>query len=464
MKRNLLLLAMAGAFGMALLASASRALATCPTGSTGTQLNGNYAIKVVGAKTDLDDSSGDPVPAPIAGIGVIAADGACDITGGEFIYNDDETFTSPTTVGSGGPAAFSGSLTANIVAGTGSPATNSNYYFNVNNAGVLTLVDSASGNTFQFAIAFETGNTAFRGARLNPGDPLGITGELQAGVTLAQFENPSSILFDGIESNDVSYSYLGLGSFPVELASLEHLDPETNTVIEGGGNTFWNNDNGYYDGGQTLPSGGGPLNCDFHQTVVSGPSTADGTQVTNSVFNNDFSCPFSGLDLYVSTVVWGSANQYSYDMITGFVTGLGPLQVPVGTGTGGKVTATGTDHLSAASVTLTASVSNPNPSTTLTITNDSAEPLDYTGLTLSSGLSDVTITGGTCNTTGADVPANGVLSGPGSCTIILTDSGASCTTTGPNFQSGTLEINGNDHAFATGTQTSTGLTIPVTCK
>ncbi len=82
MKRNFLLLGLAGAFGMALLGSASKALAQCATGTVGTQLNGNYAIKVLGAQVDFG-TAGDPAPAPLAGIGVFNADGACDITGGE---------------------------------------------------------------------------------------------------------------------------------------------------------------------------------------------------------------------------------------------------------------------------------------------------------------------------------------------------------------------------------------------
>jgi hypothetical protein len=514
MKRNFLLLALTGAFAVAILANATRALATCPVigglQTVGTQLSGNYAIKVTGAQTDTQMCSysgnmcPDPTPVPISGIGVINTDGACDVTGGEFIYNDGSSFTGPANYGYG--PTFQGSLTANIVAGTGSPATNSNYYFNSNNQGVLTLVDSASGNTFEFAITYESGNTAFRGARLNPGDPLSITGELQPAVETTDFDNPSSIIFE-LEGTGV---YSGTGYFSIEVTQAEHLDPETNTIQEGGGGIFWNLDNGYYFFSQTAPLGGGPLVWDFHQTILSGPSNTDGTQTALWTMNNDFvnfnqgnTAP--GDLVQISSVVWGSSNQYQWAMR---FNSNDPFYADVGIGTGGKVTAAGTDHLSAYSVALTSSVSNPNPSATLTLTNDSVEPLDLTGLTLSAGLTDVTVasypdqvctgwnlpvaccTGsgtGTCTvadctgtntpfagctgagtglltTCGGDVPPNNVLFGPGTCTITLVDSGTSCTTTGANDQTGTLEIVGNDHVFAGGTQTSAGLTIPVTCK
>lgn len=169
MKRNFLLLGLAGAVAMALLGSASKAIAQCAAGTVGTQLNGNYAIKILGAQMD-GGTPGDPTPAPIAGIGVFHADGACDITGGELIYNDNGTFTGPTTDPSPltSITAFTGSLSANI-----DPAS-SFYFFNSNNQGVLVLSDSVSGNVFAFGIAMALGNAEFRGARINGTGQSGV--------------------------------------------------------------------------------------------------------------------------------------------------------------------------------------------------------------------------------------------------------------------------------------------------
>ena len=96
MKRIYLLFALAGAFGMTVMGSASSVWAACPAGTVGTQLNGNYAVKIVGALTDTGTpATGDPQPKPLAAVGVFDADGNCDITGGELIVNKDGSIDGP---------------------------------------------------------------------------------------------------------------------------------------------------------------------------------------------------------------------------------------------------------------------------------------------------------------------------------------------------------------------------------
>ena len=68
MKRSLLFFAVAGVFGIGLLGSGSAAGQTRP--SCGTQLDGNYAIKINGARSDTGTpATGDPQPIPIAAVG-----------------------------------------------------------------------------------------------------------------------------------------------------------------------------------------------------------------------------------------------------------------------------------------------------------------------------------------------------------------------------------------------------------
>jgi hypothetical protein len=114
MKRLFLSFTLSSAFVMALLASAPRAMAACTAGTIGAAINGNYAIKIVGAKVDNDFVTGaaDPSPNPIVGVGVIAVDGDCDVTGGELIINDGGTITGPAhdAAPRSQIVAFSGSL------------------------------------------------------------------------------------------------------------------------------------------------------------------------------------------------------------------------------------------------------------------------------------------------------------------------------------------------------------------
>ena len=91
MKRNFLLLALAGAFALALLGSAPNASAQgCPAGTTNGGLTaGTYAIKILGSVTDtgacLPSSCLDPTPTAIQGLGVLVLDGTCDVIAGELI-------------------------------------------------------------------------------------------------------------------------------------------------------------------------------------------------------------------------------------------------------------------------------------------------------------------------------------------------------------------------------------------
>ncbi len=469
MKRNSLLLALAGAFAMALLGSASKALAQCAAGTVGTQLSGNYAIKVLGAQVDFG-TPGDPAPAPIAGIGVFNADGSCGITGGEFIYNDDGNFTGPGTDPGplAGITAFTGSLSANI-----DPAS-SFYYFNSNNQGVLVLSDSASGNVFAFGIAMASGNAEFRGARINgtgpgiaavphanissgppsipnssPGDPVSIVGEKQAAVTDAQFQNPVAINFDGVSGGVNGAGPYGLGYIPVSGQVQVNAG-----FVDGGGNLFYNYNGGTIDGSPIL--GGRAFVCDFTETFLSTPSTVDGTENTEAVFNGDFGCVLSGMDNETSSVLWGSANQYAFVMTTG---AYGAPYTGISIGQADKSTIAGLDH----AVGSLLSIKSATPKT-LTITNDTAEPLNITSIAGSGGAftSGAVTIGGTCPNPG-DVPSNNVLNGPGSCTVVLSDSGVSCDTINSSCTDGANDVASACTAAATPYPCCTSAGKGVTC-
>src|ERR1700722_6176319 len=133
MKRSFLVLALVGA--MSLFGSASWALAAgCPAGVLGTQLSGNYAVKVQGAVTDNGSCAGgstcpDPTPSAIAGIGVLHFDGACAIDGGDFIYSvqGGSGITSPAPINlAGAPFVPNFSGTTSGANDTGSYGFNSN--------------------------------------------------------------------------------------------------------------------------------------------------------------------------------------------------------------------------------------------------------------------------------------------------------------------------------------------------
>ncbi len=483
MKRNFLTLALAGALVMA-FAGASQAVAACPAGTTnGGVLAGNYAVRIQGYQTDDGLCFGgptcpDPTPAPIAGLGVVAINGACAITSGELIYDNAGTITAPTTINiNGAPQvpAFSGTMTG---ADTGSAV------FNLNNSGVLTLTDTPSGNTWVFGVTSEAGGSEIRGALMSPGNPLTIVLERQkSGITIPTFISTIGLDFDW--GTGFPGQGTGVGGGAIQTEVLEHLDPETGTVLEGCGSIFFNVDNGYDStfgpGVQLLPPGGGGLVCDFHEVLISAPSLTDGTQNTDAALNGDYGCPLSPAHFENASVVWGAVNQYAWVLTTG---SNGNATTGVSMGTAGRAVAPGTNHMSAGTAVLVASNANLHPTTTLTLTNASGEPLDYSGLSLS-GVPDVTISGGTCVAAGGDVAAwNPIIGLPSSCTIILQDSGAQCTSSvntlckkaGSPYtccsglgagtcvtETGTLEIGGNDHTITATTQTGTGATVVVKC-
>lgn len=453
MKRNFLTLALVGACSLALLGSASKALATCAPKVSDLPA-GNYAFLITGAVTDLS-VAGDPAPQPIAAIGVFHSNGACDVTGGEMIENIGGTFSGPATIipGAQPVLGFSGSLSANVVGG---------YNYNTDNTGILVLVDTSTGETFQFGVANEIGNTEARGDRINAGDPVSILIEKQATVTLAQFGfsalgTNSALSIGGLGE---PASLLGLGYGATAGTVSENLDPETGTTYKAGGDLFYNNNNGVIGGSQAFPPGA--FVCDFNQTLTSTPSTVDGTQNLNASFISAFGCPLSGAANETSSVLWGTGNNRAFILVTG---GNGTTYHGVAAGTAGASLAS-LDTITASTI-MVATVSVPHPSKTITITNGRGRPLNIASFSLSN-LPDVTITGGTCTTPEA-VPSNNALipavfpAGTNTCTVILTNSGPSCNT-GANLEVGTLNVNGNDHTIISCTQTATGCTAKVTCE
>jgi hypothetical protein len=482
MKRNFSLLTLAAA-GAWLLAAAP-AFATCPAGFTGTALNGTYAVRIEGFVTDtgacLTDNCPDPTPKSEGGFGVITADGACDITGGDIIFSVQGStsgiggggITAPTTFPELGPIpTFSGTASSANDVGT--------YQFDSNSTGTVAIHDIPSGNTWVFGVVSELGNTEMRGARVNPGDPLNILIEKQATVTAAQFLNQDALTFDAAGGGTAGGA-LGVGFDAVSVAVTEHLDPETSTTPEGGGTIFFNVDNGYdstvVPGVQVIPPGGGALVCDFHQTILA-QHLGDGTQLSNASVNSDYSCPLGGAAFTTATVLWGSSNGNAF---AGTVGTNGTASPALALGQANRAIIPGAP-IAGASV-LVASVSNPHPSHTVTVTNSATEPLDWTSLSLSS-VPDVTIelnnsctaagtpyacctgnitgTCGTCPTVG-DLAAFNPLFPKPTCTIVLQDTGATCTTGAPEV--GTLNFNGADHAMTGAAATATAETYSVKCQ
>ncbi len=484
MKRNFSLLTLAAA-GMWLLAAAP-AFATCPAGFTGTALAaGTYAVKIEGFVTDTGACSGgstcpDPTPKSEGGFGTIKSDGACDIIGGDIIFGiqGGSGITSPATFPELGPIpTFGGTASSANDVGT--------YQFDSNSTGEIVIADTPSGQTWAFGIQAELGNTEFRGARINPGDPLVILIEKQAAVTAAQFLNQDAVTFDAAGGGSAGGA-LGVGFDAVGVSVTEHLDPETGTTAEGGGTIFFNVDNGYdstvIPGVQVIPPGGGALVCDFHETVLqqNAGSGQDGTQLTNASVNADYSCPLGGAAFTTASVLYGSSNGNAFIATVGTN---GTASPALAIGEASRAIIPGAP-IGGASV-LVASVSNPHPSHAVVVTNSATEPLDWTslGITVSSGPADVTIeqnssctgagapyacctgTGtGTCGTCPAigDLAAFNPLFPKPTCTVLLVDSGATCTTGTPEV--GTLNFNGADHAMTGATASATAENYSVKCQ
>jgi hypothetical protein len=482
MRQGYLLFALASAFGMALIGSASKAMATCSAGTVGAAIDGNYAIKIVGAEVDTG-AAGDPTPNPSVGVGVIAVDGACDVTGGELIFNDGGTITGPAHDASprNEVVAFSGSLSANISAGT-------SYNLNTNNTGFLTLTDTTGGmnggNPVTFGITVESGGAEFRGVRTNGGTaagsppandaPLTILGERQGSatpgtpaLTTATFENPFAISCDSVGTTS---SGLGFGYQPLSGTVQEHpFPPVGSTRIVINSNLWFNNNGGTINGSTIVDPDGGAYLCDLGGDIIGAPSVVDGTQNTDALFEKQFGCPIAA-NSDSSWVLWGSSYQNAFTITTGVQTpGNGYVPVTsVSSCTAGKTIVGGTDHLVPGAVTV-----HSTGTETITITNDSPVPLDYASISLSSALSGfVTITGGTCTTSAGSIPSNNLAFGPGSCTIFLADTGTPCTATGadhiagsatPGSGVGTLTVALNDHAIVGGTEDASGDEVAVTC-
>jgi hypothetical protein len=501
MKRNLLL-TMAAA-GMWLLGSVP-AFAACPTGLSGTQLAaGLWTIKIEGFKTDTGGAATDPDPQSEGCFGVIQSDGACDIAAGDIICAFNNTITAPTTIG--GIPAFAGTVSGARDVGQ--------YSFNSNNTGSLTIIDAPSGKTMSFGIVAGLGNSVMQGASIFSGgsslaDPLILTVQKRdQTITAAQFASATSVAFDPA-GGGVGGNGLGKGFDAVGVATEQHLDPETGSTQEGGGTIFFNVDGGYdsdvVPGVQIFPSS---LICDFHSTLLQQNTGAgqDGTELTSAALDGDYGCPLAGAAFQTASVLYGTTNSSAYVATTGSA-GAAAHGLAIANGT--KAIMAGSD--TGAGVVLVASPTNQHPTKTITVTNGSTEPLDWTNVTIN-GVADVTATTNTqtqnsqctgagtpaacctgatmgfcspLNCTGANTPFVG-CTGPGTalcptsgdlaawnpvatgavkptCTIIFTDSGATCTTGSPEI--GTWELVGGDHTMITGTPNGTGITFSLKCS
>ncbi len=415
MKRNFLLLTLAGAFSMALLASASKALAQCA------QMNGNYAFKIVGGEIDTSTTGGNPSPVGMSGIGVFSASG-CAVTGGEIIMSDATNFiAAPQLLNWGlGPLVpgFKGTL-------TGSNITGGSYAFATASSGVVTLTfDTLPSGTasYTFAVSATAGSNALalppemRGVRIDPGDILTIQIEQQAVVSAAEFYNPIAFTFEadgggfpgglfGVGTSGIN-GELALGKDPIGINSRNN-----GTGLFGGGNLFWNSNDEYFVDSASLNPGiitpadlslpGGAFFCDLVYAPIAAPSTVDGTLNGGSAFESEFSCPAAGALFETSLVLWGPRN------VDGFVITTGENAAAYA----GAATATTAKTTAPLEATLTpggaVALNSGSPTATLTLTNVSPAPMLDSSVTVVSNVnktnvvgfgSDVTITGGTCLT------------------------------------------------------------------
>lgn len=457
MKRNFLTLALVGACSLVLAASAGAvAIAACPAGKVSDLPAGNYAILITGAQTDTTGTGVDPAPQPIAAIGVFASDGLCDVTGGELIEDTGGVFS--------GPAVIIASVPP--VVGFGGSNLIGSYEYNADNTGTLALFDTSTGELFAFGVANEVGNTEARGDRINPGDPVSILIEKQASpVTPAQFGASALGMNSALNISGVAEGGpLGKGYGATAGTVSENLDPETLTSFIAGGDLFYNNNNGWIAGaGQFIPPGGGAFVADFNEFLTSAQSLADGTQNTDAVFTSAFGNPLAGAHDETSSVLWGTGNNRAFILVTGVGTGTFP---GVSSGVAGASLAS-IDTVTP-TATLVANAGNPHPSATITIKNGRGRPLNIASFSLSGTLPDVTITGGTC-TSPESIPSNNALipsvfpAGTNTCTVIVTDTGASCTPAGPLHEVGTMTLVGNDHTIVSCTQNAVGCTMNINC-
>ncbi len=448
MKRNFLLLTLAGAFSMALLGSASKASAQYA------QMNGNYAFKVVGGEVDTSTTGGNPSPVGISGIGVFAANGAGSITGGEIILSDAQTFVAaPQFLNYGfGPVVpgFKGSLSSsNITGGT--------YGFSSASTGVLTLTFNTlpSGTqSYTFAISADTGNGEFRGVRVDPGNILTIQIDAQPAVTAKEFLNPIQFTFEA-EGGGFPGGLFGVGSSGINGELALAADPiginarNNGTGLLGGGNLFWNSNDEYFVDSVNLNPGvitpadlslpGGAFFCDLIYAPYATPSTVDGTLNGSSIFNAEFGCPANSAGFETSLVLWGPKN------IDGFVITTGEN----GTAYQGAATATTGMATAPLSVTLTppgaVAFTGAPSAVTLTLTDLSPSALESSGVSLSANANsknvvgwpgtDVSITSSTCVGVPVLLDSDNALNqiidptdfgGDNICTVTLTYAGG-CT-------------------------------------
>jgi len=461
MKRNFSLLTLAAA-GLWLLASAP-AFAACPAGLSGTQLSaGLWTIKIEGFKTDnatCGTSCPDPTPQSEGCFGVIQSDGACDITGGDVICAFNNTITSPALVG--GIPAFGGVTTA---ADTGS------YFFNSNNTGQLTLIEGTSGKVMSFGVVAGLGNLTMQGASVfdagHPAllkDPLILTVQKRSqSISSAQFQVGTSVAFDPA-GGGAGGNGLGKGFDAVGVATEQHLDPETNTTLEGGGSIFFNVDGGYdsdvVPGVQVFPSS---LICDFHTTVLQLNVGAgqDGTELTSAGLNPDYSCPLAGAAFQTASVLYGTTNGNAYIATTGSA-GAPAHGLAIANGT--RAITPGSD--TGANLIFVTSAGNPSPTATATIINGSTEPLDWTGITIggASPANFSIVAGGTCPTSGDLAAWNPVATGATkpTCTIKFQYTGPLCSSGSPT--TATYEFTAADHSMILGSPTATGIDFNLKC-
>ena len=417
------------------LVSASSASAT----TTCSQLQGNWAIKMVGANID-NGTATEPAPQPVAGVGVINIAANCTVTG-ELIFNNNGTYTGPGSDGFfASVTGFTGSLAGNLF-GQVFPGV----------ATVLRLEDHASGDLFFFAINIESGNAEFLGTNISSptGAPISIVGEKQATVTSTQFLSNSALVCDGINLHG---NLVGFGYSSVSETLQANLDPDGTGATKAGGVWISNG----------IPGIPFVQQCGFTATVNSNSvnSTLDGTENTEAIYNNDYNntCVLQGLDFETSAVLWGATNKNAFVILTGTNSGPVPAVVTCKADPISVVKPT----LTPASATITIPATSPSTSKTLVLTNNSNKPLNIASISVSGAVTSeiaLSVTGASCPSIPGDLfGSNGVVGGGAACSINLT-----CNKSTVGTDTGTLIIDA-DNFITGGTPTPLGQTFPISCK
>ncbi len=396
------------------LISPSNSLAGCAGPS------GNYAILMQGSTAPTPSSK------PVVGVGAIQLNSAtCSVTG-ELIYNAGGSFLAYPN----NQPQFTG--TSAQLSGTYSMQ---NLY-----NGTLTFADngtcagcSHSGTAFTFAITAH--GAEIRGSGSAGGPVLTLTAEKQAVFSPTQLVGTFPFSCNAISMGNFfppgdAYSFTGVTVYP---AGSYLPFPSAFSCVDGPpaddvGITL----SGLCDSTFGCPGNGAPF------APLSSQSPPNASDATVNLSDLTDCMDLAGAIPGMSTVLWGSANQYHWSVGTNIElasgTGISHGSAEVETCSGGPGGAAGTVTILPTSVSLVTSPTNPLKqiaTKTVKITNNTARMVIYGASSPISGPPPVAITNDTCITlvtTGS--PDGGGIQPYSSCSfnVVCTNTGGSTLT------------------------------------